>query len=386
MTKEVTEIEIFTEEQLNILPQEAKDGVVSLTENLPKRELLVLNPLVVQLLKIKELSKIKYVPLPEKPTKEDTAKHKELIAEFKQAKSDIVAFKKMAGEAKKSIKGPLDALGKQVLVVEKSVVDIALEVAETLDKEFKTYLDEEAEKSRIATEKRNAKATEAINALTEQSKAQSDLIKKSALITFLKYEMLENKKTVVKNAIENYSLEALTELLEAIKEDTFEGYTTEQQLDLLDEQELLACKTIFFNTKLDFTTSINARLKILELEKENEKLIEKIEVVTTPVINQGVQGISITEQISSGQDFAPQANIPLAPQKIVEDDSDLASVVTGWLNDDIININSQINHFINKYNDAATPEQIEMVRRVKGGIKLIEKTILYINNQLPKTN
>lgn len=389
MAKEtLQEIEIFSEEQLNILPKEAKESIISLNAGLNTKELLVLNPMVAELLKIKELIKIKFVPLPENPTKEDKAKFKENIAEFKSAKSSIVAFKKQSAEAKKAIKGPLDLLGKQVIVVEKSVNEIASEVADLLDKEFKPYLDEEQEKKDAAAEKKRLEEQKAINELSEQNKAQSDLIAKGQILTYLKYEMLEGTKRVVAGAIQHYTLDAAQDLLRVILAMTFENTATGKDLTLLDAEELLACQTSFFNQRLEMTSSLNARIKILELEKENEKLEEKIETVTAtpPPIYQGVSNISVTGQIETGAPLEPEAFVAARiNQSLLNNNSDLKSVVNGLIVETINDIDFNIDLFIDLHNADATEEQVEDVRRCKGAIKLLEKTILYINNQLPKT-
>lgn len=283
------EIEIFSLEQLNVLSEEAKTSIIELSNNLPSKELLVLNPLVAKLLKIKELTKIQFVPLPEDATKEQKEAHKASIEEFKDAKKQIVELKKQNGEAKSAIKKPLDLLGKQVLTIEKSIEKIGKEVLDEIEKTFKPYIDDEAAKAKAKADAKTEKANEAINALSEENKAQANTFKKSTLITFLKYEMLTETKTEVSNAIDNYALDNLFAVRNGLSLKTFETLSAGKELDLLNEEELKNIKELFTKEIEQLTKNINVKITALQLEKTNEKLsdtveqqTEQLEAVKTP--------------------------------------------------------------------------------------------------------
>lgn len=279
--KEVTEIEIFTEDQLMVLPNDAKESIIALEANLPQKELLVLTPLVIKLLKIKEYAKIKYIHLPPDPTKEQLQIQKDNVLLFENAKKDIAALKKQNGEAKSAIKGPIDLLGKQVLTIEKSINSIIVETLEALEKTFKPYLDAKAEKAKIALDKKNAAATEAINALSAENLAQSNMFKKSTLTTFLKYEMLAAIKLKVQNAIENYGLEALRLLYNELLLKTFEDFAGDKDLSILEaETEFKPIYDSFRSEINSMLDNIKLRSQLLETLKSNEKLSDKIEQQT----------------------------------------------------------------------------------------------------------
>jgi len=395
MESQIKEIEIFTMEQLEILPQEAKDSIINLGNNLPQKELLVLNPLVTELLKIKELAKIKYIPLPEDATKEQIAEHKANIEEFKEAKKSISALTSQNAIAKKSIKGPLDLLGKQVLIIEKSVNSIAKEVLETLELKFKTYLDAEEEKKKIAAAKKLEKETAAINALTEQNTAQANMFKKSTLITFLKYEMLGDTKLEINNAIENYSLDKLFSVRDMLTLKTWQNFTVGQTLELLDETELTNIKA-FFNKEIDlFRTNINTKITALELEKANEKLVEQVEAidlpqppVPTPTL---MQNTNMFEAIANGNatPLGQGANLKTVPRETYPtDDSnvDFLDLVIGEINNCKDNVAFIAQRFASSKAELLTDDDRENLRRVKGSVVLMERTIQYILNTLtPKT-
>lgn len=412
-TMAVKEIEIFTTEQLNILPEEAKTSIISLEANLPAKELLVLNPLVSELLKIKELAKIKYVPLPEEPTKEQIAAHKENIEEFKAAKKSITALTQQNAVAKKAIKGPLDDLGKQVLTVEKAVNTVAKEVLEEIEKTFKPYLDAEAEKARIAKEKKEAKEKEVINKLSEENAAQANAFKKSNLVTFLKYEMLEETKTEVNNAIENYALDKLFSVRDMLTLKTFDHFTTGKELTLLEEEELTTIKNHFTKEMELFKTNINTKITALQLEKDNEKLTDVVEQQTeqlntmpapppppmsmtgmeipqappvptgTPISNTDVFGVLTNHaNIPFGQG-ANQKTVPVELYPTNSNEVDFLDLVIEQINNCTNNIEYIRKRFKDDENIVKTDEDLKNIERVRGAKFLFEKTIQYILNQLP---
>lgn len=392
------EIEIFTQEQLEVLPQEAKDSIINLEANLPQKELLVLNPLVSELLKIQELKKLKYVPLPEEPTKEDLAAHKENIEEFKAAKKSITALKSQNASAKTAIKKPLDLLGAQVLTIEKSVKAIAEEVLASIELTFKPYLDAEAEKARIAKEKKEAKELEAINKLTEENNAQASAFKKSSLITFLKYEMLEETKTETNNAIENYALDKLFKTRDLLAFKTFESLSAGKKLDLLDEEELATIKTTFSNEIELLKKNINTKITALQLEKDNEKLSDTVEQQAeqltaplpptppmAPISNMDVFDVMTNQPNVPYGTGASQNNIPLKADPYPSNSNavDFLDLVIEQLNTCNDNIQYIRKRFVEDTNIIKSPEDEANIERVRGAKFLIEKTILYILNQLP---
>lgn len=390
------EIEIFTVEQLNVLPEEARVSIINLESNLPQKELLILNPLVSELLKIKELTKIKYVPLPEEPTKEDIAAHKENIEEFKAAKKSITALTQQNSKAKSAIKGPLDLLGKQVLTIEKSVKAIADEVLASIELTFKPYIDAEAEKARIAKEKKEAKEKEAINKLTEENNAQANAFKKSQLITFLKYEMLADTKTEVNNAIENYSLDRLFSVRDMLSLKTFEQYAVDKDLSLLEAEELEEIKLSFAKEIGLFRSNINVKLEALQLEKDNEKLSDTVEHLEeakilppppvptgTPISNTNVFDVMTNH---ANTPFGAGASQNTVPVELYPKDSksiDFLDLVIGEINNCKDNVAYIRKRYLEDDSIEKSEEDTKNIERVRGSLFLLDKTILYILNQLP---
>lgn len=407
---QVKEIEIFTLEQLNVLPQEAKTSIIELGNNLPQKELLVLNPLVTKLLQIKELTKIQYVPLPENATPEQKEAHKASLEEFKDAKAQITALKKQNGEAKSAIKKPLDLLGKQVLTIEKAIDKIALEVLGDIEKTFKPYLDATKEKKDAAAKAKEDKANEAINTLSDANLAQANQFKKSQLTTFLKYEMLTDTKTEVNNAIENYTLDKLFIVRDSLKLKTFETFATGQDLTILSTEDLTAIKT-FFTVDIDLLIkNINVKITALQLEETNKNLTntvenqtEQLEAIKLPppplpptiissVVPPAPVSVTMSSPISNtdvfefitesnGQPYGSGANqntvkIDIYPKN--HNEVDFLDLVIAQIEDCKANVEYIRKRFVEDTNIVKTEDDKVNIEKVRGAKFLMDKTIEYI--------
>lgn len=405
---QVKEIEIFTLEQLDVLPQDAKTSIIHLGNNLPSKELLVLNPLVTKLLKIKELTKIKYVPLPDDATPEQKEAHKASVEEFKEAKSQITALKKQNGEAKSAIKKPLDLLGSQVLTIEKSINAIALEVLTEIEKTFKPYLDAAKEKKDAAAKAKDDKANLAINTLSDANLAQANTFKKSTLTTFLKYEMLTDIKAEANNAIENYALDNLFTFRDSLKIKTFEMFSEGQDLTILSTEELTTIKT-FFTADIDLLVkNINVKITALQLEETNKNLSNTVEnqteqlqaiklpspplpptfstimVPAAPVrMGSPISNTDVFEFMteSNGQPYGSGANqntvkIDIYPKN--HNEVDFLDLVIAQIEDCKANVEYIRKRFMEDPNIVKTEDDKANIEKVRGAKYLMDKTIDYI--------
>lgn len=384
------EIIIFTDDQLEVLPQETKEVIIGLTHNLPANELKVLNPLIVELLKIKELTKIQYVPLPDDPTAEQKEAHAKSVEKFKAAKKALIEFGKKNADAKTKIKGPLDLLGKEVLKVERSLTTIKDEVLTAIETTFKDFIEAEKEKAAAALEKRNAKAAAAVAALSEENVEKDNIIKKGALMTFLKYEILEGTKADVALAIEKFSLDEVFKLRDGLAMRTFENLAFGKELTLLDEEELASVKKNFENEIAGFTLNLNNRITALQALKDNEKLVDQIEdknVTFEVVSSPASESFDITKSISEGTftaPFNPNYNQMAHMEKSTEyiHQMPFVDAVIESINVSMLTIKTLVARFQEEHPNP-TDDEKEEHRRVTGGLKMLNTTQLYILNQLP---
>lgn len=387
-TTEINEIEVFTIDQLEILPQAAKESIISLSNNLPTKELLVLNPLVTELLRIKQLENITYTPLPPNPTKEDLQIYKENIQQFKDAKKQITELKKQNASAKSAIKKPLDDLGKQVLTIEKSINLFADEIVEKLQLTFKPYIDEEAEKAAKALAAKQAKEKEAIAALEEQNQAQALLFEKSKLITFLKYEMLESTKAEVNNAVAQYSLEALFKLRGEFNFKTFEFFTKEKNLSIIPPNELEEIKDYFVTETKTLLASIDGAIKQRELQAANERLLEEVAPEEPPVQEKQMMSSLDAFELANSKTVVPfgQGANPNTVQREIYPSNPHEVDFLDLVIYEIKQCKERVSYIYKRYSESKRefkPDEAENIRRVRGAIQLIDKVVLYILNQLP---
>lgn len=256
------EINIFSTEQLQILDSETQKEIVFLSDNLPTKELLILNPLVSKLIEIQSYrDTIKYV-----------ADDKESIEAYKEASKDLKATIKLITETKSTIKRPLDALGKSVLAIEKTSKSIVEDVITTIDYEFSEYLKKEEERKEAARLKREEKEREKVRELEEQSRQANQMLVKTNILNSLKYEIPDAFSNEVMTALESYSVSALIDLQSRFNgEGLFESKLSEIDKDkILSEEEMEICKTIFDKKISDGMILISRRIDQLKLIQENE--------------------------------------------------------------------------------------------------------------------
>lgn len=374
-------IEVFSEEQLNVLPQKTKDVVVFLGEKLPAQQLVALNPMVKLLLEVKALENIKFVAKPadgENLSDEEKESRLELhaqsIEQFKEAKKKISSFKTTATETKSAMKRPIDELGKKVLEIETSVKDIAENVMKSLEKTFEPYLTEKKAKEDAAKAKRDAKATAATTALSNEVGTANATIAKSKIVTFLKYEMLEPVEKETNEAIDKYSLEKLIEF-----QTEFPNKYTFAKLSAGQDKEAMAAIPL---DEFDIIVSlVNGKLNILQesikRRVEHMQTLENTKSAAPAAAAPAAQPIDVIAQANSGKPYGSGLEKEIFPSDM--DANDLIDFVNNVL------IATRL-RFINAYNTyhnripagAASESDVAALKKVHGSIILVEKIMNYV--------
>ena len=157
--EEPTMITVINTDEFKKLPPSTQKLITKLTKDLKVSGLNLLNPLVESMVIIDGFKAIKY-----------DAENAETIQQYKDAKATIRSFNASTRKAKKEIKAPLLATGKDLDRIEKTFLEEAKEIQEKyLDVEFKPYIDEEERKKvydqifderTLAVYKENFKLTE----------------------------------------------------------------------------------------------------------------------------------------------------------------------------------------------------------------------------------
>lgn len=373
VTQEIV-MEVFTEEQLQQLPEEARLNIVALEAELPAKELQVLNPLVAKIFAFKtEAENLKYI----EPTDDNKEQVAENIEAFKSLKKKATEMKTAAADAKKAIKGPLDEMGKKVLAIEKSFGTLIEGCLNTVLTDFKPYTDAVKEKADAATAKRNAKATATVNQLTEENQQQAAAFDKSKLITFLKYEMLEPTEKEVAHAIENFKLDKLFELRDALAFRTFESLSTGKDMTLMDDPVELSDIQMSFKHKIaGLVTNLNTKISALQLEETNKTLS-----ADGPKSNQ-IGTVDVDGATGQTLRFAgdtPTSETQPVQQPVMNNvPRDYFSECLGVVTLGIEKIKKDLSEYRAKFpKETRTEDQAKEMKKMEGTIILLEKVSKY---------
>lgn len=250
---QIEPIEIFTEEQLNVLPQEAKDVIVYLSENLGSNQIMVLNPLIRELLELEELRKLEY-------KEGDKASEKA----YEDAMRKIGAFNTKAADAKKAMKGPIDQMGKKIVSLEKDLKSIGEEVKTDIQKTFAKYIDAKAQKKAATAEKKDAEKNAVVEQLSEAQNQTAIVSKRSETSTKLKYGILEPLKNEILSAMDTHTLVALQALkARLLGYEDFDKVVVTNGVDLNEKigEELIIGEDILPEIKAVYKREYDALLK-----------------------------------------------------------------------------------------------------------------------------
>lgn len=262
---EVKEIQILSDEQIKALPDTVKENVVFLTENMPPKELMVLNPLVTTLLDLREKAdKLKL------EKEEDGSFKKDSIKEYKEVKAEQRSFNGTLKKTAKEMKDPINKIRAGIIEIEKTFKAESDQIKEDFEEKFAEYEKEQAEKARIAKEKKDA----AMNAEIEKANEETEKLrlqqKKMNMYNDIRNVEINQKITDrVADAIEESNESTLERLQAEIAQKTWEN-TVPPQVDELDDEVIAELISAFDKAKNRAVESINARL--VKYEEEREKL------------------------------------------------------------------------------------------------------------------
>lgn len=321
-TKEVQEVQILTEEQINALPKEVKESVSFLTEKMNPKDLIVLNPIVVELLNIeKNIKNIELIPMGE-DGKFDT----ENVKSYKAIKASIGTFNSGVTSSAKTLKAPYTAISKSLVAIEKSIKGKSADLKASVMEKFKPYEDDVLAKAKAREEKKNKALIDAAN----EAKAENEKLiaknKRSEVFNAVKYERIaENITAVVSKAIVESNLQTLNERKAIVTASTFETITVGLDMTVIDDVLTADLKKSFIDAKTNALKLIDNKLADFATQKQNivlEAQSEKSPIVNTPTINEMEVK---AEEVSSGVSDIPSppgAKIIIAPYNF-EDFKDL---------------------------------------------------------------
>lgn len=276
-TEEVQELVVLTDEQVNALPKVVKDNVVFLTDNMHKKDLMVLNPLVSELINLRELGS----SLKIKPADEDGNFDKTNIQEFVDVKKAVRTFRAEVKRAGKTLRDPYIAIQKGVVAIEKAIVDEATKVYDDAEKEFKPYLDAEAEKERLKQEEKDRALLEQVEAskkAEEETRKQLAVSQAYNTIKFYKIgEFITNKTNQV---VVDGNETALYAQKDKVKLTDFQTLCHNvENYELLDQHLVTELLEAFNKARANALKLIEGAITAMELEREKMRQQAVIETM-----------------------------------------------------------------------------------------------------------
>jgi hypothetical protein len=278
-TKEVKEIEILTPEQIERLPDTVHDNVVFLTENVRPQELVKLNPLVSELLNMRDhLSKLEVVK------DKDGKITKDSIDDYKELLKTQRSFNGTLTKTAKVLQKPYQDINKGFIEIKKTFKEESDKVKEAAEEIFAEY---EEEKARKAAEQQ-AKKDAALNAQIEEANREAEELKNKTKIsntyneikfTQIAYEITEKTQDAILESNE----ESLNRFKAGIAQKTFEKATMHLDVSILDADVLSELKMNFAKAKRNAILSIDQKLESYALQREKAILEAKQNVPAPPI-------------------------------------------------------------------------------------------------------
>jgi len=276
MSKQIKEVEVIPEEELQSLPQEAQEVLVALNNELNAKDIVKFNPIIAEMLKIQEFTTIKYDP--EKP---------ETIDQYKEAIKFIGAFNQKTKNTKAELKKPYLEVGRKLDAIEKLFLNGAKNAKQTLVEEFKEFELEKARKRKEAEDRKNAELLEKQKELEEKMDQNELIIKR--MQTKLKYDKFieETMNKTLKQA-ETYSYVALLIEIDTLNKTSLD--LLEEDIEILSE-DVVEALTLRFNKMKETCISL-LQNAIKEREHEVELTLKKPEEKEEEIIAPSLQQVN----------------------------------------------------------------------------------------------
>lgn len=285
ITTDVAVIEVLTPEQIKILPKQAKEDIVFLTEVVGAKQLAILNPLASGIIDIRTSAKLlKYDA--EKEGNEQ---------EFTDIRKNIRTYRAALPKEFKSIKEVPTKINKACVAIEKALKQEADDIMELVELKGKPYADAKAEKDRIAQEKKDELANKAINEANASANEAQAKAKVSALYSKIRYEIIAKiSRDATSSTLKSSEVTLQTEqdeLLRLTYKDALQNNGVEEvELDILSiEQRTLLIDA--YNDEISLAKDLySAKLDQYANDRkhvvESAKTEQKIETLENPLPQQ----------------------------------------------------------------------------------------------------
>lgn len=301
-TKEVQELVVLTDKQIKALPQVVKDNVIFLTEEMGAKDLMVLNPMVTELIEIRELgSKMNMIP-----ADKDGNYNKANIQTFIDLKKKIRTFRSGVKSSAKIMKEPYQKINKGIIAIEKTFIEEATNVYDNAETEYADYIKAEEEKALV---KQKAKDQILLDKIAEQKAIADEAqlkLNKSNFYNKIKYELINGLITdATAQAVVNGNEKFVIDLKSKIEGYSYELITTGVDDSILEESVVGELKHYYINAKQKAIVMLSSRLEVFEQERKNlileSKAKEETQVPPVPIVSEK-EGFVSSKKISNYND------------------------------------------------------------------------------------
>jgi hypothetical protein len=316
--KEVVEIEILTPEQIESLSKTVKENVVFLTENMNVKDIAVLNPMVSELLKLKdEASALKMLPV-----NEEGEYDKDNIQEYTTLKVKLGKCNASIKAAGKKMKENPAKKQKAIIAIEKDFLNQVTELQTTIQTEFKTYLDElEKDKAAKLKAKEDALNAEIIKANSQKDEVLNNA-KKTEIYNTIKFTLIGEQITEkVNGLIVSANEQSLKNELEILDNTGWDNTVGELDYSVLENEVLAELRTKLATSVYNATLLIEDKLNSIKNEKD--LMISKSKEQVDPVANLEETAKMVEHHFpSSSVPAPPSMNVVQAVKSVDEDMTD----------------------------------------------------------------
>ena len=264
--KELKELVILTPEQIEELPVTVKDNVVFLTEKVGSTDLMKLNPMVTELIAIRNEGKAIAFIEADAEGKFDKAN----IQEFVDIKKRVRTFRARVKEVGKEMKMEPTKINKAIISIEKIFLAEATDVYDNSEKLFEPYIKAEKEKELLKQKKKDQALLDKIEEAKKGEDKATLQLDKTNVYNKIKYELITGLITeVVADAVVNGSEHRVKEVKFTIDTYTYELITTGADDSILDEAVIGELKHFYVNAKQKGLGMLQAKLEAFTMERQN---------------------------------------------------------------------------------------------------------------------
>lgn len=334
--KEVTEIQVLTEEQIKALPLIIQENVIFLTEQLGSKELSELNPMVIELLDLRKTE----AELVLMPLNEEGKFNKENIQNYTNLKTSVGKFNAKIKVTAKTLKKPQAKIQKGIIAIEKTFLSEASKVKESVIEKFAVYEADKLEKAKIAQQKKNQVLLDQIAKENKEKKEAQNKLNKTTTYNTIKYELINKQFTEdVSDAVLNANEDKLKGLHNKVSKTSYEKIIGSNDVSILDLEVQTELKDYFNTSKTNAILSIDARIKAIKTEKENAILEAKNETIKE--VHAEVRENPIIIPLSEKENNIKESSFP-PPPKFKTIESCINNIEYHEYHDDNENLNQNV--------------------------------------------